>query len=279
MTLSRSSGKTSGSTWQNGERLKSSQMNHVEDELVKAIDGVNGGTYTLATSLVIQGQPTTMSGLTVTGGGLTCSAQARFDAGMQVNAAATVADGVTVTWLGTATTHLPVVASRPYYFMCPISPLVNLNSRFTFDNSLGRWVQSDVTDSGVLEFPIVNMPSISGATCTLRDVKVFVDGNGGGSSHGASLPTAMPNFDVYHVSSGGTVTTLASAVTDPSGSVAAYEGAHDISVEDDGPGALAHTPDGIYYVRFRGESGSNKVANALAINSVAVVFDVTKIGP
>jgi hypothetical protein len=41
--------------WSLNEVLTSAQMNHLQNELLKAVDGVNGGTYTLASTLTFQG--------------------------------------------------------------------------------------------------------------------------------------------------------------------------------------------------------------------------------
>lgn len=65
MTFLRSPSKTSGDRWQLFERLKSTQINYIEDNLVHALDGYGGGSYSLNNPLSVLGDLVTFDDLTV----------------------------------------------------------------------------------------------------------------------------------------------------------------------------------------------------------------------
>ena len=125
------------------------------------------------------------------------------------------------------------------------------------ERSYGVW--RNTASGGVMEMALDDLPSRGTLTAVyMRWV--------GASGHGA-LPT-LPNFELFRVDEDGAATSLGTA-TDGSGSVGAYEVAHDVSLT-----GLSEALDGAaqrYWITVTGELGGNFVANSEMVSLRAVV--------
>ncbi len=106
---------------------------------------------------------------------------------------------------------------------------------------------------------------------TLTQVVLRVQGSWASAVHGA-LPTSMPAFKVWRVDiNTGAKTQVGSTATDASGTVGAYEAAHDITLS-----GLSESLEGrLYFIEVRGEDDTNALANSFAV--ISMKFSVTPV--
>lgn len=150
------------------------------------------------------------------------------------------------------------------WIQIPINPINDTNStplfsaRWTFDVSLGLWVQHDITDPGALWVPLGPTPDAG----TLAEVEIEVDGDAGPAAVGhPAVPSPAPSLAVFRVEAG-VMTQIGSTATDGSGSVSAYHTPHTIAVTGL---AEALSKARTYLARINGEAGASARANELAV--------------
>jgi len=158
----------------------------------------------------------------------------------------------------------------------PMTALVNTNTRFTFDPAMVHpgWKQTNVTDGGELWFPVV-LDGIEGALSTnklrMTHIRFYVDGNGGGSSHGA-MPATRPSYRLARVnaidndSQDDVIDQLDTAST-----LGPYETVHFNEYALGTPEVL--TIKKTFYLIVVGESGANAQANAFALTAAWVKIE------
>lgn len=260
--------------WAMFEVLTSAQMNQLDINMTKAVDGDGGGTYTPSAPIDIDGD----------GGGDGFAMKVE-------NLQATSASATTVTmtqgtvnsqltFKGDANDNLPKLeqsaSSDPRvmgYRQLIGAAHANQGATTIFwafnANSAGIfWIQQEVEAQHVLTIPLNHLP----ARCTITSVQVWIDG---GTGH-AGVPSGLPSFELIKSNASDGTATSEGSVTDSPGSVAAYESAHSLTL-----GGLNLTVDQntIYYVYFQGEGGANAVAGQLKVNSVRVTCEIGRIGP
>lgn len=106
---------------------------------------------------------------------------------------------------------------------------------------------------------------------TLTQVQLRVQGAWSSSTH-AGLPSSMPAFKVFRWDpTTGASTQVGTTATDGSGTVGAYEAAHDITLS-----GLSESLEGrLYYIQIFGEDDTNALANSFAV--IAMKFSVTPV--
>lgn len=160
--------------------------------------------------------------------------------------------------LADRTQYLLANAAQVGYFRQPLSPIENLNARFTWDNGIGAWVQSSVADAGRLVFPVI-VPPVG----RIKRLRITRDGNGGGSSH-SGLPATKP---IYTLHFNNPITIDDGEIfdnVDPATTFAQYDTAAGVDFELL-VGTQIQQTDYVYWLQITGEAGANSVANALAI--------------
>src|SRR5262245_48932089 len=111
---------TSGAGYSFGQVLPSSHMTTIANQQVRALDAVNGGTWTATGVMAIQGAGTfSVNHLLLLSGGSS-----------QVSHNVSIDTGKTITWSGTS--NLPQLGSRSYTRVIPIEPFANENARWAY---------------------------------------------------------------------------------------------------------------------------------------------------
>lgn len=257
----------------------------VGDELIKALDGLNGGTYTLASPLIFAAGSDLRINNTLevlaTGsidvnpsGNLTLQATSNFalDTDCQMGATGSIvgADGSSITledsedlvvnantenWILTLAPHSQSFDSgtlAPTWLPLP---------------SAAGWFQHDVGSARQICFPLTLPPGDSIVTCVVR-----ANGAGAGAGH-SSLPAGGDRLlvKIIRVEFDGTVTVEASRA-DQSASVGAYDISHVITLSsgtlDSGSLPITVNATDRYYVVIEGEKGANAIADTTTITEV-----------
>jgi len=136
--------------------------------------------------------------------------------------------------------------------------------RFGFSTSKGVWVQNNITDTGEMWFSLVHLPP--GAS--FKQARFVL--NGGGAAH-AGLPATMPEMVVEEYKDGVAQGEVFDFV-DTSGTLGAYEVVHTVT-----SAVLSPTTDldtaSVYYVWFKGETGTNSLANAVELYRMQIYVE------
>ena len=281
-----------------GTRLFDTELDSFQDQLVKAIDGYDGGNYTLSSPLVLAGSaelsfnrsgPITVDGsctFTMNGAGdLDVNRHvAMYDA--EFDGQATVNAGVDFEW--TSTTNLPKIGSREYRFTQPLIAIPQGNlwttapPKWSFLETAGEWVQADADNVAgyVISFPLTRMPN----KATLTSVAILIKGAGaGGGSHGA-LPANLPKATLYRRAPGSGAVAVGSLVTDNPGTAGNYDTEHCLGSSY--PASWTWTGltevityNAYYWVVINGEYGANHADNALSVTHLECAFTCTEIAP
>lgn len=123
------------------------------------------------------------------------------------------------------------------------------------DAAWGTWLQTSVTS------PIAYIPFSVPEGVKILEVEAVVDGNAGGTGHGA-LPATMPKIILYRLDYETGAPVSLGDVTDPSASVAAYHLVHKIQIT--GLSELTSRQRS-YVVQVSGEQGANSAVDALML--------------
>jgi hypothetical protein len=268
---------TAGAGYGFGQKLPSAHMTTLATQVVRAADATNGSSHTLTGTLAIGGSGT----VTINPATFNLGATAvNFLGTLNTFATATqVNTGTAFTWKGVNSTDVPRIDQRDYVFEVPLVPVANNNARWSFNTTNLKWQHADVTDAGLLVFKVLNMPAL--ALCKLKDVIVYLDGNGAGGSHASIASMTKPHLIVSKVAHATGVGTNLCDATDPSADAAAYDALHFISAATHGS-MVVDTPaesGQSYYIGITGETGTNAANNRLQIQGVVALFQVTHIGP
>ena len=114
--------------------------------------------------------------------------------------------------------------------------------------------------TGTNDEALFNVPQIFGAK--LDQITAWVEGDGGANNHTA-LPVSLPRVTLYSRDMTGGSETNEGAQIDTSGTYTAYDITHSIQLTLGTAVSFSATKQ--YMVSIRGESGTNSVADALAL--------------
>lgn len=281
---------TGGAGYAFGQILPSSHMTTLAQQQVRALDIVNGGSYTQSDHATIAGT----KNITLSGSGyLNISRNLNCSGSVEIDCTSVVNSGRDFTWLGT--TNLPKIGSRTYIFTQPLDAayIDKLDSGapvWAYLTTQGEYQQVSVaggTAPHVLVIPIRRLPN-QGVFDKCR-VVITGAGNGGGSH--SALPATLPTATLYRRSQTvGTASTVGAAVTDNPGTFGNYDTRHALAATynlHDGSGD-EWTWTGInelvdsnahYWVVITGEANANSAANALSVIGLECAFTCTQVGP
>lgn len=271
--------------WSLGELLTSPQVDAIRTELLKAVDGVDGGTYTLSAPLVFNGAAVefdsdvaigALAELTIDGT-LDVNGIWRFDGTGEFNDDVNVNDrwvfrsgGQTEFKAGNATQFFDLddlaVMSDSHTYRLPLTPIcVTLDGTnpavptwFFQLGSPGGFVQIVTNSAAEICFalPVNEGDVITNLTATIV--------GGAGVGHGGVDPTNKPRLRLYEgpvSGSTGSYTALATQTDTATGVL--YDAAHFITI------APAYTAQDRYYiVGLRGEFGGTAAANEVVLVTI-----------
>lgn len=257
----------------------------VGDQLVQAVDGVGGGTYTLGSALRFQGADVEINAgleilasgeLNVQNGGLVqvlsgglvdvlSGGQIEISSGASISVASggliDVVAGGAIEMNASEDLRIDDVINFFRLTLTPvgIEPGVSTDSwspriGAAFVGPTLGWLQADTSAAFTIAFPL-NLP----VGDDILEVTAFVDGSQAGVDH-ADLPATLPVLSLVRVSATGVATVVARRV-DQSANVAAYNLQHSIVLANGAldAGTLPHTVlvDEAYYLVLTGETGAN----------------------
>lgn len=287
-----------GGGWAFGEILRSSEMNTLDADHAKAIDGTGGGTYTLAATLFLTGTnfPSVQAQNAGVGagsspalvtfvppGGLAPSLVCQGDlaAGFtgqvvmdstgltahQFVGATEIPSGSTFKMV--STTDYPLLGSRNVVRLQDDFPSQNVTAgKWTFDATMGGWLQADVGAAYGIYIPLNNLIDSSFLAGVV--VRIMSAGHG-------TVPSTMPTIRLFTRGTGtSAASAISSAVTDAS-VVGVYNASHDLTVTPTSPFAV--TEDTVVFVVLTGEASTNSIASALRLIRVTAAFTTTKLTP
>lgn len=242
-------------------------LEHLADELIVAIDGTNGGSYTLASTLTFAGQDVRFSSDVQLLSGSDLEVLSGASIALFNGSSMTVATGAGVQ-MGDSE-DLTINNSTDVFRLTLGSAVVLLSGGAATWKPISAgcgWMQVDVAGSLDVSFPL---PLPVGDTIT--NITVVLTG-GVGAGH-VALPAGANRIcvDLVAVSTAGAATVLA-RLFDQSGNVATYDASHTIHLASGGLdlGSLPQLVDDdfVYWVVVRGESGVNAIADTTAVTAV-----------
>lgn len=257
--------------WAIGEILTSDQMDFLQAELLKALDGVGGGSYTLGANLTLAGAGELRLDNVLrvrTGADLFVDAGAAFafNAPGAFNADVDFTADLTFDAAGTSSYD----AGHPITYGALADLLVNSNSVLyrldmtgvyvvesggaaTWDSvGTAAWTQQDLSSVALINIPLRVLQGD-----VIESFGITLDGNAG---HGGVLPGTMPRIRLLegNVSTGAWTSIF--SYDDPSASAAAYEAAHTFVIENSVEPALPYTAlNRLYRLEIRGENAGSAV--------------------
>lgn len=278
MTLS--DPKTGG--WSTSELLTSGQCNAIRTELLKAVDGVGGGTYTLSAPLIFLGDNVRLDSddIDIVAGGVLSvlsGGKAEVESGGEFD----VLSGGQVTYRAGATMVVEdltdlTVDDDTVQPRVSLQPLFAAAGEWEFFATLG-WIQTGVGSSFEIYFPLMVEPGDD-----IVFIRVNLEGDAGGTGPHSGFVGAgnLPDISLVEGAISGPPSVLATEV-DTSATDGAYDAQHNVELNNTtSGGVLPYTASTVpYYLRVRGESGTNSVAAALAINSIIVEVIRRRVAP
>ncbi len=267
----------------------------VGDELAKAVDGLNGGTYGLASNLIFNGvgevrfggvARVISGGTFITEGSSIFNNTATFNLNAVFALAAHVQTGATFTVdsggeiLAESSGGIAIDDSGDgiWLTMTPQSIQPDTGgtdpswlpglSGVAFAGTVQGWAQADVNAAFSIAFPLNLPPGDDIVSLTAN-----VDGSFAGVGHALSpVGSDMPTLALVRVDSTGTATVVARR-RDQSANAAAYNSQHTISLLNGAldAGTLPHTilSTSRYYVVLHGATGANAEADKFGVNSIS----------
>jgi hypothetical protein len=279
--------------WVSNDLITVAQINGIDVNQSRAVDGTGGGVYTPSADIDIDGTEGLVvsadSGLTVTGTaglivsgtntGLTCSASggAAFSGAGAVAISCT--NGATVSGAGTLTASCTgglVVSGAGGITLSTAGANITLASRsVTRTQSLAgapdllfaNWVSNGVdwyngnTGAGLFLF-MDRLPHAG----VITSVTVKYEGATGHAAFPGGAPATMPSLELIKVGSLGSTSSIGT-VSDTSASAGVYEAAHAITIS-----GLSETTDlttDRYVLVFTAESGINSIAGGVIYQASA----------
>lgn len=267
--------------WALHERLTHGEVNAIRAGLLKAVDGVDGGAYTLASPLSFDGAAVTFeadlnvgaSGELTVDGNLVSNSLFAFNGQGEFNDDVNVNDrwvfrsggqtefkaGNTVLFFSlddlTIGTPFVLQAMRvPLVPLMHIRDISGLTQGWHFEpTSIGAWLNDSLGESLYFMLPIMAGDVLNSVTATVRG------DFSGGAAHGVTDPAAKMRLRVLEApATNGPYTAIATQVDAATG--AAYDALHLLTASTGGYTAL----DRHYVIEMRAESGANAfVANGL----------------
>lgn len=245
--------------WSLNEILTSAQLNALQAEVVKAIDGASGGSYTPAAPLSLDGTINIAGGTLNVKTGADAIVESGGDLRIKTGAIATVEDIGTLRVADQDATVDVALAG------CGVS-FASGSPGWFWEPSVGRWRQLSVSGAtGVyVMFPLRLTPGD-----LLDEIRVTVDGATDVGDRSV-LPEFLPRALLVRGNPGAAGVTTVANITDSSPSAAFYSLPHNIVL-----GSLAHTVLSVpYYLTIFGEQGTDSTAGVLSIQKIAA--DVTR---
>jgi hypothetical protein len=245
------------SGWIDGERLYASQVNALDVNVSRALDGTNGGTYTLLSPLTVGGAAWNIGGNATVGGTLAVTGAATFAGAATITGALSAASTSLLTMTG---------ANR-----------VGLTSRTitrVVDSLYGNWNGSDFIMNGAGGF--THAASIGQAIvialhvphgATLTEFALLYKG----PAHGVWPPGTPPTIRL-HASSLSAIGLVGVSYSDSLSSQVTYEGFHWLA-----SGAVSQAIDRTttrYAIVLITESGSNAALGA-QVQAARVTYTTT----
>jgi hypothetical protein len=274
--------------WAHEDILEASEMNDFQDELIKAIDGVDGGSYDPSSHITFGGATGEIrfdyrlrlrSGgelLTDSGSQSDFSGQVDFFNNVDFRETSTVefiAGGLVEFHDGTRVVVEELDDLEVDNQSC-IMRMHNSWGQSTWNSTEpywemdeGVWIQLANTSGAALYFAL---PVMEGDD--IAELGVTVTG-GVGSGHSA-LPAGMPRVRILEADSTGLYTTVVAELTDPTAVVATYDAAHVIALDNASTtGDLPYTAiDRNYIVEVRGEFGLDSEPDELQVQRLQAVI-------
>jgi hypothetical protein len=269
----------------------------VGDQIIKAIDGIGGGTYTLGSALRFQGADVEINAgleilaageINVQSGGLVqvlSGGSLNVASGGQINlnngSLLTVVSGAVVDVISGGTVEFNAsgdlkIDDALENFRLTLTPqAIALNAGVPtwqpVSPPCAGFVQTNVSGQFQASFAI-NLPTGD----DILSVTVAIDG-AVGVGHGATVPAGADrlNISLVRVDGGGVVTTIA-AIADaaPAGvGAGGYDTVHSVVLQNGAAGMTGTMPHTVlsgqaYYILVAGETGGDAVANTTAITAV-----------
>jgi hypothetical protein len=270
--------------WIDHEILTHDQVNAIRTELLKAIDGVGGGTYTLAAPLILNGTVEINDDLVIEASGeltidgvLDVNGIWRFDGQGEFNDDVNVNDrwvfrsgGQCEFKAGNATQFFDLddlaVMSDSHTYRLPLTPLsvnsdisgVSTSKWFFQSAGSGGWVQMAADSTAEIRFalPVNAGDVITNITATLI--------GGLSAGHGGVDPTNMPRLQLLEGPASGGVGAYSVVTTGTDAATGAgYDAAHFLTISP------AYTALDRYYVlALRGEFGGTAAAAELLLVTI-----------
>jgi hypothetical protein len=267
----------------------------IADQLVNAVDGVGGGTYTLDAPLVFDGDEVQIASLlrilddgileVDVGAFLNVYGLLDISGQAQVSGVFNVVPGGMIDVIGGGSIELNVSEDLKIddvlnYFRLTLTPQsIQLDSGGTptswksrvgvaFTGRTGSWYQDEVAFAPSIAFPL-NLP----AGDEIVSVVAQVDGSQAGSGHAAKpIGDDLPVLALVRVDGQGVAEVVARR-KDQAIDVTGYNALHTITLTggalDDG--TLSHTVDSnyVYYVVLHGEKGANAEASKYGLLAIS----------
>lgn len=272
--------------WSVGEILTSDQMDHIQSELIKAIDGVGGGAYNPSANITLggAGELRIDNVLRVrTGGDLLTDAGSQSDfAGnvdffldvdfRETSTVSFIAGGLVTFHDGTRVVVEELDDLEVDNQTCSMRTHLNGSSEWNATEPYwecidGSWLQKANTSGAKIYFPL---PVMAGDD--IAEMGVVIAG-GSGSGH-AALPAGMPRVRILEADSGGLFTTVVAEVTDTTAVLATYDAAHGITLDAASTGGdLPYTAiDRNYVIEVRGEFGLDSEPDEVLLQRIVSVI-------
>ncbi len=239
---------TSGSGYSTGQKLPSTHMTTIATQQVRALDAVNGGSYTLVSTLTADGSSTvTLNWVTVN-----------------------VGSSSLWTWQGT---NLPRIASRTYKRVQPLiaAGTTTFSGGSDFSTApVGALLTQNYVDTGGTNDPYCLIPlSNLIDLATLTQIDLTID------PVNSSTAAEKPEMTIMRGGAGAPVQVGSTVVDGTSG--AGYQAEHTITT-----GVISvsidHADELDYYLRIKGESGAGSVAG-LVIRKLVCSFTAVRVTP
>lgn len=277
-------------------------LDAIGDQIVKAVDGVDGGTYTLGAALRFQGADVEINaGLEIlaagemnvqsgglinvlTGGLLDVQGQAQVSSGAVLSVLSggllDVISGGTVEFNTTEDLKIDDATDAFRLTLAPSAIQISAGAmtwtpQFSGDVHAGvtsGWQQDVVSAPFTIAFPI-NLPPGDEIVSVTALVNGSVTSGSGGHTN---KPTGsdLPSLALVRVDGNGAATVVARRA-DQAADVTAYNGQHTIVLTSGSldAGTLSHTVDAnyAYFVVLKGETGADAVAGEFGIHSISGV--------
>lgn len=242
------------------------QLNELDDNAARAVDGVQGGQYAPTTRIDIEGE----------GFGGRVSGEARVvgpDGGIVVDA-----DSEGITYRDGA---LPKLS--PAYEQTLAQPIVvvfngdlalaGVEPQFRYAPQFGLYQRLMDYAPPVVWLALTRLPRVG----TLKSVKVYVTGRSIAMlPHGNFADLVLPTVQILAAAPNGLSAALTQEETDPSPNLAAYETEHAIEISNR---SLPFDSRTYMVVKVTGEDGAGAAAGNFAIRGLEITCETNSIQP